>query len=228
MTSRLPRPQAAPRLALLLAPLLVPLLGSCAGVRTLADPTLVIQTRGGVELGAATDYGVVFLGSTAPAGEVEITAWYGDGPSIERSVIEPIDAGLYTAETEIRLPSVPLSFRDPRPGEKVLVRGRFPGGPWEEEVTVRAEQSVEGLLIDVPRIIRGHPDQIGAGVYVLPGGERAQMRLVGLVSGRLRLIRPQGEREYLTVVGPRHLWRLVTHRRDLLRRRPWIYREDIL
>jgi hypothetical protein len=30
------------------------------------------------------------------------------------------------------------------------------------------------------------------------------------------------------VLGPRDLWRLVTHRRDLLRRKPWVYREDIM
>jgi hypothetical protein len=29
-------------------------------------------------------------------------------------------------------------------------------------------------------------------------------------------------------MGPQHLWRLVTHRRDLDKRRRWIYREDIL
>jgi hypothetical protein len=32
----------------------------------------------------------------------------------------------------------------------------------------------------------------------------------------------------LTVIGPEQLWRLVTHRRDHTRRKPWVYREDIL
>jgi hypothetical protein len=37
-----------------------------------------------------------------------------------------------------------------------------------------------------------------------------------------------GEREYLTAVGPDQLWRLVARRQDLLNRRRWFYREDIL
>ena len=32
----------------------------------------------------------------------------------------------------------------------------------------------------------------------------------------------------LTVVGPEQLWRLVTHRQDIDKRRPWVYREDVL
>ena len=52
--------------------------------------------------------------------------------------------------------------------------------------------------------------------------------MVGLYSGVLRLTTKDGEREYMTVVGPTDLSRLVTHRRDLLQRKRWVYREDIL
>jgi len=132
---------------------------SCVGSRTLTDPTLEIRTPHGSELGVSTDYGVIFLGRTAQSGSVEITAWFGDGPSIESSVIEPIGGGLYTAETEI-----------------------------SEEAKI----------------------------------------LLGLVSGKITLKNKDGERSYLTVVGPEDLWRLVVHRRDFLQRRRWVYRQDIL
>ena len=91
----------------------------CRGVRTAADPTLEVRSIGGQELAVSTDHGIVFLGRTARSGRVEITAWFGDGPSIEASVVEPLGGGLYTAVTEIRLPSVPLSFVTPRPGQEV-------------------------------------------------------------------------------------------------------------
>lgn len=200
----------------------------CAGTRTLSDPTVVIRTQGGTELGVSTDYGILFLGHTARSGDIEVTAWFGDGPSVEATVIEPIGAELYTAETEIRLPSVPMTFRDPIPGEKLLVVGRKPSGPWQSLSTVRSNPRVYGILLDVPRALIGQPDQIGAGVYSLEDDDTKTKRLLGLVSGRIRLITATGEREYLTVVGPEQLWKLVTHRRDHHKRKQWVYREDIL
>ena len=82
------------RLILLVLALSFPLLGSsCSGTRNLVDPVVQIHTPGGNELGVTTDYGIVFLGRTASAGDIEITAWFGDGPSIEPSSVEPIGGG---------------------------------------------------------------------------------------------------------------------------------------
>jgi carbohydrate-binding DOMON domain-containing protein len=210
-------------------PALVFLLGACPGTLTLSDPTLSIRTPGGSELGVSTDYGVVFLGRTAQGGRVEITAWFGDGANIESAVIEPIGGGLYTAETEIRLPPVSISFEDPRPGSRVLLIGRTSRGPWQNEVEVLADPRVDGILLPIARELDGAIDQIGAGVYVYPEDDIDKKKLVGLVSGRLSLSNPDGEsRDFLTVVGPRDLWRLVTHRRDVHQRRRWIYRPDVM
>ncbi|HUR26832.1 MAG TPA: hypothetical protein VM509_01490, partial [Planctomycetota bacterium] len=96
------------KLAFLVA-LLCVLCTSCAGTRFLANPVVEIRGDQGVELGVATSDGVVFLGRTARSGEVLITAWFGDGPSPENAVVEPLGGGLFTTETEIRLPSVPIS-----------------------------------------------------------------------------------------------------------------------
>ena len=208
--------------------LLLSCASACAGSRTLSDPTLVIETSAGRELGVSTDYGVVFLGRTAQAGDVEITAWFGDGPNVEAATIEPIGGGLYTAETEIRLPQVPMSFDDPAPGSRLLVIGRRNGAPWEQSVTVRQDPRVLGLLLSPSGSLAGAAELVGACVYWLPEGEYEQRRLVGLVSGRIRIEGEGGSREFLTAFGPHELWRLVTHRRDLLQRRRWIYREDIL
>lgn len=200
----------------------------CAGTRTLADPTLEIRSAQGVELGVSTDYGVVFLGQHAQAGNIEVTAWYGDGPDIEVSVVEPVGAGLYTAETEIRLPQVPLSFDDPAAGSQVLVIGRNKHGLWQRMLTVKSDQRVLGILLPSSDELSNAGDQIGAGVYVLPDGDEHKKRLVGLVSGRIRLTTDDGEREFVTVVGPQDLWRLVAYRRDRAIKRRWVYREDIL
>jgi hypothetical protein len=217
--------RASAALALALVVVLAP---GCRGTRTLTDPTLEIHTRGGQELGVATDYGVLFLGRTARSGEVQVVAWFGDGPSSEASVIEPLGDGLYTAETQIRLPSVPMSFTTPKTGDKLVIVGRSGGELWEERVRAVSDERVEGLLLSVPERLRDAPDQIGAGVFV-ELYEDGPRRLVALVSGRLVLRGTDGrEREFLTAVGPDQIWRLVARRQDLLNRRRWFYREDIL
>lgn len=202
-------------------------LASCAGTRKVANPTLALRTSGGRELGVATEYGVVFLGRTAQSGRVEIEAWYGDGPNIEPAVIEPIGSGLFTAETEIRLPQVQLSFAQPKPGDELVVIGQNEGGPWETTVRVTSDPRALGILTSIPGELIDRPDQIGAGVYVIDpdDGER---RLIGLYAGRIHLSTKEGERDFMAVVGPTDLWRLVAHRRDALQRKRWVYREDIL
>jgi hypothetical protein len=67
-------------------------------------------------------------------------------------------------------------------------------------------------------------DQVGAGVFWENPFDSNDRRLIGLVSARILI----ANKTYLSVLGPRYLWRLVTHRRDHLRRKPWVYREDIM
>lgn len=204
------------------------LASACVGTRKLADPTLSIRTPKGEELGVATDHGLVFLGHTATSGRAEVTAWFGDGPSVEPVVIEPVGGGLYTAETEIRLPEVTISFVDPKPGDELIVVGRGPEGTWEETVRVASEPRALGILTGVPHGLRGHDEQTGAGLFVTDPEDPSRRKLVGLAAGIVVFQSAQGTREYLAVVGPQDLWRLVTHRHELAKKRRWIYRDDIL
>jgi hypothetical protein len=213
-----------PLLSLLLFP---GALAGCTGVRTLSDPIVVVQTSGGTELGASTDYGVAFLGRTAQSGRVHITAWFGDGPQTELSVIDPVGAGLFTAETEIRLPEAPMNFHELREGDSVLVVGRRKGELWQRTVKVKSDPRVDGILLPALGQIEKNPDQVGASVFVLPDGDEKKKELVGLVSGILTLTNGTDTRRYTTVIGVKDLWRLVAHRRDLDRRRPPSDREDV-
>ena len=215
-------------LSLLCALTLLCTSSACVGSRKGVDPTLRIQSGQGSELGVSTRYGVVFLGRHTNAGPVEIEAMFGDGPSIESSVVDPLGGGLYTAETDIQLPAVPLTFKQLKAGDKVLVRGRHGRKSWERWLTVRQDERVHGILLETSRALEGHPDQIGAGVFLKPSKKPYDLRLIGLVSGRVRLEKDGESRTYLTVEGPESLWRLVTHRRKIDKRRKWVYREDVL
>jgi hypothetical protein len=200
---------------------------SCLNTHEVADPTILIHSPAGTELGVSTDYGTVFLGRFTQGGEIDVTAWFGDGPSLETSVVEPLGAGLFTAETEIRLPAVRMTFEKPAHGTTVTVRGRAGNEPWSTETAVRTDERVDGVLLRPTGRLDGNPDQIGAGVFI--GEELEDYRLLGLVSGRIELVGADGTTvEYVTVVGPTDLWRIVAHRRDLQRKTHWVYRDDIL
>jgi hypothetical protein len=202
-------------------------LGACRSYPNLVEPTVVIETAGGLELGVSTDYGVVFLGQKGRTGQAEMVAFFGDGPSIEPILIEPLGAGLFLAQPGLELPAVQLTFADPAPGTRVQIRGRGPDGPWSSKAWIAADPRVEGLLLEVPEGFRLPNDQIGAGVYLREPG--APWRLLGLVSGHLALSGTSAEppREFLTAVGPRDLWRLPAHRREAPRRYPAPTRPDL-
>jgi len=210
----------------LLALLLALATTACQGAKLQYDPTVIIDTRGGRELGVSTNYGIVFLGRTAGAGEADVAVWFGDGPSIEQSVIEPVGAGLYIVDTEIRVPSIPLGFDDPHDGAEVWIQGRDVNGRWRVETRVVRRPDVDGILLEVPPSLSGSTDQTGAGVFIRDDKGRA--RVLGLVSGRLILETAESTSSYLTVIGPETLWRLVSYRRDPHVRSRVPYRDDVL
>lgn len=202
------------------------LMVACSGTRKLTDPVVVITTQNGTELGVTTESGVVFTGATAERGEIEIMAWFGDGPSIERAVIEPVSSELFTAETDIVLPAVPISFDEPRDGETLELVGRKGNRKWSTLTRVRTDPRVFGLLLEIPSGFPDDPDQVGAGVFRKRADRKRE--LVGLVIGKVQLERDGAVRRYLAAAGPTELWRLVAHKRDHLRKKPFVYREDIL
>ena len=145
-------------------------LTACTGTRKLTDPVVAIMTDRGMELGVSTEFGVVFLGKTADRGPVIVEAYFGDGPSMEQSVIEPVGGGLYTADMEIRLPHVPISFDLPTDGETLEVMGRRGWDRWSTMTTCRIVEGVEGVLVEIPEGFLDSVEQTGAGVY-RPTGE---------------------------------------------------------
>lgn len=207
----------------------VALLAACRGTRTLADPVLEMRAPdGATELGVSTDFGVVFLGRSARSGSIELTAWFGDGPSVESTVVEPLGGGLFTAEPQIRIPRVPMSFETPKEGQTLKLIGRRGRRQWSADVKVRRDEAIEGLIVEVEPKVFDYEGQLGAGLF-LSGPGKHDLRLVGLVSGSIEVSDEDGgTRRYLTAYGPEQLWRLVTYRRDFPRKRKFVYRPDVM
>jgi hypothetical protein len=203
-------------------------LGACHALEGSAgrvlDPVVVVHGPGGDELAVSTEYGVVFLGRTVQGGRTEFTVWFGDGPSREEGVVEPVGGGLYTTTSEIQLPCVALNFEPLPAGSLVIVRGRRGDKPFEIEAELAEDPRVTGVLLKPSNDLERLGEAVlGAGVFLIQPGRPLQ--LVGLLSGRLEL---DGGRRYVTAVGPEDLWRLVVYRRNSDRPRRWVYRDDIM
>lgn len=213
---------------------LAALLAGCRVNRKAADPIVEMHTSGGRELAVSTDYGLVFLGHSAQSGESDAWAWFADGPSQEACMVEPLGGGLFTAETEIRLPAVPLTFVSPARGTEVLIMGRDGGELWSVSARVAEHESVQGLLLELPDDFPERESSVGAGVFLehIPTWQYEHnfqgLRLLGLVAGHVEIATADGVRSYLAVVGPTELWRLVAWRREHPEKPRFVYREDVL
>ena len=108
----------------------------------------------------------------------------------------------------------------------MTIRGRNEKGTYKIRAVVARDPRVEGILLALNHdLARLGDDQLGAGVYVPEGHV---LSLLGLVSGRLTLQGADGsKKEYITVLGPRETWRLVTHHRNRDRPRRWVHRPDV-
>lgn len=215
---------------LLLLATLAPLAAACRsynpGFEARMNPSVVLDTGAGGELGVSTDYGVVFLGRGQQSGEVDFTAWFQDGPTLETGIIEPLGPDLFLTRAEIELPSTPVTFQVPRPGTRVLVSGRRGGKVFKLDAEIASDPSIEGLLLKSSAALeRLKAEHMGAGVYLKL---EQDWKLLGLLSGRIELSAEAGTRSYHTVVGPASLWRLAAAARDLDQPKQLPKRGDIL
>jgi len=185
-----------------LAPLAALLPAACASYAPASDTTVVVHSRGGDELGVATDLGIVFTGSGQRSGTVEYTVFFGDDPSRERGEIEPLTTELLALDPELRLASTAIGFPELGDGDRVRVRGRDGRRRWQRSARVATNPAADGLLLRTSGLASLDADDVGAGVYAdTPEGEV----LVGLVRGRVWLPSGEGQQEYVAVAGAREL-----------------------
>jgi tetratricopeptide (TPR) repeat protein len=200
---------------------------SCVGTRTLTNPTLALRTSGGEELGVSTEYGIVFLGHTAQAGRSRSRAGSATGLTSSRPSSSRRRGPVHGRDRDPPA-AHPADLRDARARPAALADrprprrdlGRMGRGP---ERRARAGPDHEHPR---PTARPRRPDRRRHLRRSEQGPQPAP--LVGLYAGELRLSSPSGERSYLAFVGPTDLWRLVAHRKDLLQKKRWIYRDDVL
>ena len=188
----------------LVAMIAVPLLlasGACTGwlfsgvqYPSQERPVVRIETQKGVELGAATTDGILFLGRTAQSGPCRVLYYLGPTPLEESGVIRPAGGVYFRAEIQLKHQSAPLLAREPTP-EDPLVAMVFAG---REVLTLPLRlwrgDGVAGSLLEWP----GRPLPAGTPVFTPIDG---RYHLVGLVAGKATIDSGGQQRELLVYAG---------------------------
>jgi hypothetical protein len=154
-------------------------------------PVVLVETRSGVELGAATEEGILILGRTTTEGPCRVHYFLGRTPTVEDGTIVPFGGVYHRADIDLKHQSAPLLGRDLSPDDPLAVM--LHGGSEVERipVTLAADPRLEGDVLAWP----GRPLPAGTPLFELSDPERP--RFVGLVTGELLL----GESRYLTFAG---------------------------
>ncbi|MEM7202529.1 MAG: hypothetical protein AAF628_19815 [Planctomycetota bacterium] len=181
-------PRARAHGGILLLPLLA-LSGGCAhglfsGVEypDRSRPVARIETRGGVEFGATTAEGVLFLGRTAIEGPCRVHYFLGPKPTImvENGTIEPAGGIYYRADMDLKTQAAPVLERSVETDDDLIAVLHMGSDTREVPVRLARTEGVTGDVLEWP----GESLPAGTGLFC-----RIDERLhfVGLVAGEASL-----------------------------------------
>lgn len=146
-------------------------------------PVARIETRGGVEYGATTRHGILFLGRTATSGPCRVHYYLGRTPVVEDGVIEPAGGIYYRAAIDLKHQNVHLIDRDVTADDQLMAI-RFEGDDDDSRIDVEmvAETAaVSGDLLVDP----GLDLPVGTGLFTW--GPKSDLLFVGLVAAEMEL-----------------------------------------
>lgn len=191
----------------LLLCLLGPLLSSCAAY--LFSPALVlpdrtrpvvrIETRDGVEYGAATTEGILFLNQRGSSGPCRVHYFLGDRLMIESGEIVPFAGVYYLAEIDLKHQWAPVLTRDLRANDDLYVILMTRGDVEHLPVELATNKGVQGDALAWP----GRELPAGAGIWVKQDDETYVF--AGLVSALAEVKSGSRVDKYYLFTGPARL-----------------------
>jgi hypothetical protein len=187
----------------LLTAALLPLLGGCSvwffsGETSYewSHPVALVETTGGVELGATTEFGILTLGRTATDGPCRVRYFLGPTPLVESGTLGTTGSLFTRAEIDLKTMAVRGLDRPPLASDELLVMWT-PDGTTTESVPVRLARSpdVEGDVLQ-------HPGRdLPPGATVLAQTRDDGLLFVGLIAGKATVEGGDGAGEYYVFAG---------------------------
>jgi hypothetical protein len=162
-------------------------------------PVVRIETRDGVELGAATSEGILFLNQRGSSGPCRVHFFLGDRLMIEGGEIVPFAGVYYEAAMDLKHEWAPVLTRDLRPNDRLYVILMAGGDVERLPVRLATSAGVQGDALEWP----GVDLPAGAGVWVKQDDET--YLFAGLVSALAELTSGDQVRKYYLFTGPGRL-----------------------
>ncbi len=158
-------------------------------------PVALIETIGGVELGATTEYGILLLGRTATEGPCRVRYFLGPTPMTDDGELETTPATFTRAEIDLKTQAVRVFDRQPTPADPLLAMWTTDGVTIHEvEVELARGDHLEGDVLLHP----GEELPIGASIVT---NDDDGTHFVGLVAGRATLDNGPGRGTYFVFAG---------------------------
>lgn len=142
-------------------------------------PVVLVETTGGVELGATTELGVLLLGRTAQEGPCRVRYFLGPTPMVDDGTLVKASDTFLRADIDLRTQKVRVLDRAPTADDD-LVAMWTPDGTTAQTVTVTLARD-DGVEGDV---LRDPGTALPAGAAVLRRSDMDGVEFVGLVAGK--------------------------------------------
>ena len=205
--------------AVLLLPLL-PLLPGCVGWFFSGEswidrtrPVVLVETIGGVEFGAATEFGVLTLGRTATEGPCRVHYFLGPTPMVDDGLIVAAGSTFARAEIDLKTQLARVMDRTPSDEDELVVMWT-PDGTTTQSVAVHLarREAVEGDVLEPPG------QELPPGAAVLRNADDGTVQFVGLIAGKATVAGPGGG-DYFVFAGVDRIRELIAmpvqHPQDL-------------
>ena len=158
-------------------------------------PVALIETTGGVEYGATTEFGILTLGRTATEGPCRVHYFLGPTPIVEDGTVKTTGALFARADMDLKTQHLRVLDRAPTSTD-VLVAMWTPDGVETQsvEVALATDPGVQGDVLMDP----GTELPAGAAIFANQDG---LLRFVGLVAGRATLEGSPSAGKYYVFAG---------------------------
>jgi len=167
-------------------------------------PVALVETTGGIEFGATTEFGILTLGRSATEGPCRVHLFLGPTPLIEDGSLAGTGSVFTRAQIGLHTQSVRALERSPGP-EDELIAMWTPNGTATETLSVELTTDA-GVTGDV---LANPGTRLPPGAAIFAEASHGLL-FVGLVSGRATIDGPNGRRSYYTFSGVDRIRELLT------------------
>jgi len=159
-------------------------------------PVALVETTGGVELAATTEFGILSLGRTATDGPCRVHYFLGRTPLIEQGELHPTGSVFTTAEIDLKTQHARALSRTATTEDELTVMWT-PDGQSIEDVSVdlAVGDGLSGDMLLDPGV------ELPAGATVLCRGPKGESMFAGLIAGRATVHDGPNKGRYYVIAG---------------------------